>query len=112
VSPCSIPKCFSTTAAERVGSMVNTTVSAATNTHSHQRVPSLPSTRSNTRQLVSSACTCPAAALRPATASSKGASSACTSFNAPHRVPSATSSPPAASDLAIRCSGRPSTYFS
>ena len=54
----------------------------AMNTHSHHRWPSLPSTCSNTRQLVSSACTCTAPALRAPIASSSGTSRSATAFGA------------------------------
>src|SRR5208283_4919920 len=50
--------------------------------HSHHRWPSLPSTCSNTRQLVSSACTCTASALRAPIASSSGTSRSATAFSA------------------------------
>ena len=106
-----MPKWRSRTAVERVGSIRNTTVSPAMNTHSHHRWPSLPSTCSNTRQLVSSACTCTASALRAPIASSSGTSRSATAFSAPLMVPSATSRPSAASARAIRCTGRPSTNF-
>jgi len=96
---------------ERDGSIRNMTVPPAMNTHSHHRWPSLPSARSNTRQLVSSACTCTACALRALIASSSGTSRSATAFRAPVTVPSATSRPPAASARTIRCTGRPSTYL-
>jgi hypothetical protein len=67
---------------------------------------------SNTRQLVSSACTCTAAALRSMIADSSGTSSCAVERSAPHTVPSGTRSPSAANARTIRCTGKPSTYFS
>jgi hypothetical protein len=71
----------------------------------------LPSTCSNTRQPVSSACTCTAWSLRVPIASSSGTSRSATAFSAPLMVPSATSRPSVASARTIRCTRRPSTYF-
>lgn len=72
----------------------------------------MPSVCSNTRQLVSSACTCTAWALRSTIADSSGTSSSAVDFSAPHTVPWATRSPSAAKARTIRCTGSPSTYFS
>ena len=78
----------------------------------HVICDNLSATSSNTCQLVSSACTCPAWRPCAAIASARGAISGATCFSAPQNVPAATSSPSAASACTIRCTGRPSTCFS
>ena len=107
-----MPSWPAATPALREVSITNTVVASVTKTHSHHRWPSLSSMSSNTCQLVSSACTCPAVRPCAAIASAHGAISGATCFNAPHKVPGATSNPSAASALTIRCTGRPSTNFS
>ena len=107
-----MPSWPAATSALREGSITNTVVSEVTKTHSHHRWPSLSATSSNTCQLVSSACTCPAVRPYAAIAAAHGAISGATCFSAPHSVPAATSSPSAASAWTIRCTGRPSTCFS
>ena len=107
-----MPSWPAATSALREVSITNTVVSEVTKTHSHHRWPSLPAMSSNTCQLVSSACTCPAWRPRAAIAAAHGAISGATCFSAPHNVPGATSNPSAASAWTIRCTGRPSTCFS
>ena len=108
----SMPSWPAATCAERDGSITNTVVSGVTNTQSHQRWFSLSATSSNTCQEVSSQCACPACRPRAAIACAHGASSGATCLSSPVRVPEAISSPSAASAATIRCTGRPSTYFS
>jgi hypothetical protein len=103
-----VPSWPAATSALREGSITNAVVASATKTHSHHRWPSLSSMSSNTCQLVSSACMCPAARPCAAIASAHGA----TCFSAPHKLPAATSNPSAASAWTIRCTGRPGTCFS
>src|SRR5712691_689077 len=107
-----VPSWPAATFAERDGSITNTVVSGVTNTQSHQRWFSLSATSSNTCQEVSSQCACPACRPRAAIACAHGASSGATCLSSPARVPEAISSPSAASAATIRCTGRPSTYFS
>src|SRR5450755_925538 len=107
-----MPSCPAATPALREVSITNTVVASVTKTQSHHRWPSLPATSSNTCQLVSSACTCPAARPWAAIASAHGAISGATCCSAPTRVPEAASNPSAASAVTIRCTGRPRTCFS
>ena len=108
----SMPSWPAATRAERDGSITKQVVSAVTKVHSHQRWFSLSATSSKTCQEVSSQCACPAARPRAAIACAHGASSGATCCISPAKVPGATCSPSAASAATIRCTGRPSTYFS
>ena len=101
-----MPSWQAATWALREVSITNTVVASVTKTHSHHRWPSLSSMSSNTCQLVSSACTCPAARPCAAIASAHGVSSGAICFSAPHKVPGATSNPSAASAATIRCTGQ------
>ena len=107
-----MPSWPAATSALREVSITNTVVWPVTKTQSHHWWPSLPAMSSNTCQLVSSACTCPAARPCAAIAAAHGAISGAICFSAPHKVPAATSNPSAASAATIRCTGRPSTCFS
>ena len=88
-----------------------TTVSAAVNTHSHQRLPPLSAGWPNTRHDVSSTCACPAAAFRAAIAAASGASSSSSRRATPASVPGATSRPCIASIAITRLNGSPSAYL-
>ena len=88
-----------------------TTVSAAVNTHSHQRLPPLSAGWPNTRHDVSSTCACPAAAFRAAIAAASGASSSSSRRATPASVPGATSRPCIVSIAITRLNGSPSAYL-
>ena len=88
----SMPSWPAATSALREVSITNTAAWSVAKTHSHHRWPSLPSTSSNTCQLVSSACTCPPGGRRrrspPPTARSavRSASAPRPGCRRPHRT--------------------------
>ena len=86
-------------------------MSGPVNTHNHQRLPPQSAGCPNTRQDVSSAWACPAAAFRAAIAAASGASSPSSRLATPASVPGATSSPWNASIAITRLNGSPRAYL-